>query len=224
MRDVILGNLDDMFKNIEKIKNEELERKPRIGNSSPRNELESNEGISEEELLTGLNSDNEVMMDVDTTPKEKKPKSTSDTKRVVKRRRTSTEGRSDVFEPINNQFKEGLVVENPLAQYMNDFLNEMGKQGYTMEDYFTIQMEKYGQTRNIVRNGIYRLINKGELSFPKFIETVEGFGYTLNIQIKYNPDADHPEPSKDPIQTTRKDVIIDESVDEYLRNLNKLED
>ncbi len=208
---------------LEKIRNGELTRKPRIGNSTPRNEIEVDNSITESELLSGL-SNTEGIKDVDASPKE-----------VTKRRgrpmgspnkknsSNGKESRSDVFEPINNDFKEGLIVDNPLAQYMNDFLNEMGKQGYTLEDYFNIQMEKYGQPRSIVRNGIYRLINKGELSFPKFIQTVEGFGYTLNIQIKYNPDADHPVPSKEPSAKERKDTVIDESIDEYLKKLDNID-
>lgn len=213
---------DKIINSLNEVRSGNVERKPRIGNSTPRNEVEVDSSITESELLSGLKDNGSEIKDVDVTPKKNKRRGRP-MGSPNRKNKSSKEVRSDVFEPIHNEFKEGLVVDNPLAQYMNDFLNEMGKRGYTLEDYFAIQMEKYGQQRSIVRNGIYRLINKGELSFPKFVETVEGFGYSLNIQIKYNPDADHPEPSKQPTTDNNDDIIIDESIDEYLEKLKKID-
>jgi len=96
--------------------------------------------------------------------------------------------KTNATSPINLSLDPEAKVKNPIVPILIDFLNERGKEGYTINDFLTLQ-EKYSNVKKSVgRTRLNHLTSKAEISYARFVEAVTCFGYNINIDLTRNED------------------------------------
>ena len=124
------------------------------------------------------NKDKELgMEDEENESVEEKPKQ----KRASRGTRSSGR-RFLLHDKVSVETDKSIFYHNPLGLTMYNFLNQLGRNGMTFGTFFDI-LEENGIKRQTVKNRLYHLLELGEVSYPKFLEMVECFGYAISINI-----------------------------------------